>query len=309
MPWIDKLFKAAASGKAADFTEDRRDFEEGRSSEPILDAGELRRLILALKRPTDPIDYHPAECLHWKIRGLRVSGRLNLCDGRLPGGNRLPAIEFIECRFDDGICADGADIQRLHISDCTLGSVDQTLPQLSLVHVHIENDLRLCRLRPDVRAGLLRVDASSARIGASLILERFELRALPRQSMMDPLATPFALNLRNATVRGDVLLQPELAIHGGLMAVGLQIGGDFSGQGLLVDDGEEPSFRQEAFRSKSFLRSALALDNARIQGNVYLVTRDDQQVCRIIGEVSMQGTHIEGMLSSGVYRSNPAQRR
>jgi hypothetical protein len=40
-------------------------------------------------------------------------GPFDLSDGTQASGGSLPAIEFVECRFHAGFCADGADLERI----------------------------------------------------------------------------------------------------------------------------------------------------------------------------------------------------
>jgi hypothetical protein len=56
----------------------------------------------------------------WEIHNAVFVEQLNLQDGCRPGGGFLPALEFVNCEFKNGFCADGAKIERVKFKNCML---------------------------------------------------------------------------------------------------------------------------------------------------------------------------------------------
>jgi hypothetical protein len=53
----------------------------------------------------------------WEVQNAIFAEQLNLQDGCRPGGS-LPALEFLNCEFKNGFCADGARIERVKFKNC-----------------------------------------------------------------------------------------------------------------------------------------------------------------------------------------------
>jgi hypothetical protein len=295
-----KLIQWAAEYKDIDFSQEREQFQKGSGDEPRLAAGDLRRVLLGRPDPADPPGFEPAQVHRWQISGVTIEGPLDLRDARLPSGSPLPSLEFVDCTFEQGIWADGAHLERLHLSRCLLGSLpDGRRAELSLQSARVESEVRISSLSSTYLAPgtVLRVDANAIKVGANFVLKRSVLRAPLDCDEPEPLKLPYALNLRNAEIGASLLLQPDLTIHGGLVAVSAHVGGEVRAGGLVADDGYTPGFRARQRALKVRHRSAFALAGANIDGNLYMYTSSSERISSFGGEVDMSSIHCKGALN------------
>ena len=299
-PFLQRLIDLAAKCEVIDFSAERKAFQEGSGIEPTLQARDLRRLLLGRPDPDDGFD--PSQCYRWEIWGATISGRLDLRDARLPSGSPLAALEFRDCSFVQGICADGAHLERLHLTKCRLGnSPDGTRAELSLQSARVENEVRLNGLAPIEPGGLLRVDANALKTGANFVLKRSSLRAPVDPPEEDVMRIWYALNLRNAEIGADLLLHPDLNLHGGMIAVGARIGGDLRAIGLIADDNLTAQYREDRRRRNAVVRAPLRLSGANIDGNIFLYTSSPDRRSSYQGTVDLVGVHVgRDLVVSGV---------
>ncbi len=61
---------------------------------------------------------HSGRAVRWVIHNAIFAEELDLRDGCRPGGGSLPALEFVNCKFNAGFCADGARIERVRFEKC-----------------------------------------------------------------------------------------------------------------------------------------------------------------------------------------------
>ncbi|MFE4209522.1 oxidoreductase [Streptomyces goshikiensis] len=101
----------------------------------------------------------PGRVAALKLRGVRISGRLDLS-----GGTVLPYVEFQSCRFD-------SEIQLSETRFATLRMVNCAIPRLDAARLHTEGDLHLPRCR--VARGIRLTDAQ---IGTDLLVSQAQLR-------------------------------------------------------------------------------------------------------------------------------------
>ncbi|MFE3630571.1 oxidoreductase [Streptomyces goshikiensis] len=101
----------------------------------------------------------PGRVAALKLRGVRISGRLDLS-----GGTVLPYVELQSCRFD-------SEIQLSETRFTTLRMVNCAIPRLDGVRLHTEGDLHLPRCR--VARGIRLTDAQ---IGTDLLLSQTQVR-------------------------------------------------------------------------------------------------------------------------------------
>lgn len=298
---LERLLVAAADGIPADFREDRK-----RGEDPAIKSGVLRRVFMGGKTGFEPADFEPAQCFRWDIRGLRIEGCLDLRDARLPSGGALAALEFYECTFENGVWADGAYAQRLHLSGCKIGPQPceigaetdadsdsrKHIAEISIQGLQVENDVKLTGLSPLTEDGLLCVDANACRIGTRFVLSRSTLRAPDNPEGEDGLKVPYALNLRNAVIGADLRVRPGVHIRGGLLARGAEVKGDFSITGAILHDGLSSAYRQNLRRGEKPLRSAIALRSARIGGVCWFWTDPHGVPVVITGEADLAAVEV-----------------
>ncbi|HTV04580.1 MAG TPA: hypothetical protein VME86_04365 [Acidobacteriaceae bacterium] len=258
-----------------------------------IDAKILRSFILGLP------PYRGPAC-RCSIKNAVFREKLDLSDGRLPDGSPLPALEFHECTFQQGFCADGARLERLkffcckfkaqenntnvpwpHPDPCDCTSVEDQKRKrchrpancISLRHCQIATELRFESLAPndyDGKPGVLTVDAFAIRIGTNIQMNDTCLRAQQGESLDISDDPHYALNLATASVRGDVQLMPNVDLEGGLKMRDAQVGGTFWGNGLHVTDGEDLASRNELSAKGYEPRLAFWLATTDIKGNLML---------------------------------------
>ena len=142
-------------------------------------ASAVRRLLLA------PPLAEPGHLARLRLRGVRVTGRLDLAEAVVAGTLRLHG-----CRFTEAPCLDGASFGGLEMRGCTL-------PGLSAVGVSIGGtcEIALCRVDGPI-------DLYGASIGGSLHLEGSRLKGHGEGR------GKAALQLLCATVGGDIQAGP-----------------------------------------------------------------------------------------------------
>lgn len=259
----------------------------------VVDPGELRDFVLALDHNLQPIP----RCL---ISNAIFMQKLDLSDGRLPGGSPLPAIEFHCCNFHEGFSADSAHLERLKLSNCRfvapqniisvschetehcnhqvdpLGKkrdIRRPINCISLRHCRIETELRIESLAPvdyDGLHGVLTIDAFAVRVGTNVHISDTVLRAQQGESRGISGGPHYALQLAGATIAGDVRLMPNVALYGGLEMRDAQIAGTFRALDLAVSDGEDCNSRNKLVASGHSPREAFSLVTADIQGSLSL---------------------------------------
>ena len=181
--------------------------------------------------------------------------------------------------------------------------------QISLRNVRILGELRITAIEP-LRAldkgGLLRVDARSARIGASAILRKLALRAPKNFPFTTPHETVYALNLRNAEIRADLFLEPGVEIDGGLILFGAHIGGDIRAHGLVAKDGYDDGCRDD-LRPRGRLRLTISMQSARIDGNIYAGTLAEDKPFTVEGIFDLGNAQVNGNLVLRAAEVNPKE--
>ena len=83
----------------------------------------LREFILEIGSAALSFSTHGA--VRWEIHNAIFFEELDLRDGCRSGGGFLPALEFVNCEFNAGFCADGAKIERLVFRECIF-TADET---------------------------------------------------------------------------------------------------------------------------------------------------------------------------------------
>jgi len=214
--------------------------------------------------------------LRWILHNAIFSGKLDLNDARGNGGP-LPAMEFRNCRFENGFCAIGAHFERLRFEACTFTANDQEANLIELRNIRIATELSLLDLRPEASAqdpeaehGLLRVDAFAAQIGTNVVVKRSLFRAPQNDATSLKHDARYALDLATARIGSDVQMQPAVVLEGGLKIRDARIGGSLWGQGLHVTDGETESTRKSISERGDTPRYGIFGQSLMVEGVVAL---------------------------------------
>ncbi|MET7492274.1 oxidoreductase [Streptomyces sp900116325] len=172
--------------------------------ERSVDAGVVARLLLSGPRA------RPGRVAALKLRGVRITGTLDLAGGRV-----APYVELTGCRLENEVV-----LPECHFT--TLRMVGCAVPRLEAARLHTEGDLHLPRCR--IERGIRLTDAH---IGTDLLLNQIELGA-DRQGR--------ALAGDGLTVAQD--LQAEMVeARGELSLRGAKVGGSMSLRGSRLRAG------------------------------------------------------------------------
>ncbi|HEY9437138.1 MAG TPA: oxidoreductase [Streptomyces sp.] len=158
----------------------------------------------------------PGRVAALKLRGVRITGKLDLAGGRV-----APYVELTGCRFEQEVV-----LPECHFT--TLRMVGCAMPRLEAARLHTEGDLHLPRCR--IERGIRLTDAH---IGTDLLISQIVLgpdrqgRALVGDGMSvaqdlqaEMISTRGELSLRGATVGGSLSLRgSRLRATGGLRAL------------------------------------------------------------------------------------------
>ncbi|MEU9095694.1 oxidoreductase [Streptomyces sp. NPDC048428] len=165
--------------------------------ERSVEARVVARLLLSGPRP------RPGRVAALKLRGLRITGRLDLAGGRVD-----PYVELTGCRFDEEVV-----LPECHFT--TLRMVGCVMPRLEAARLRTEGDLHLPRCR--IERGIRLTDAQ---IGTDLLINQIEIgpdrqgRALigdgltvAQDLQAEMIETLGELSLRGAKVGGSLSLR------------------------------------------------------------------------------------------------------
>lgn len=173
-------------------------------AERSVDAGVVARLLLSGPRA------RPGRVAALKLRGVRITGTLDLAGGRV-----APYVELTGCRLENEVV-----LPECHFT--TLRMVGCAAPRLEAARLRTEGDLHLPRCR--IERGIRLTDAH---IGTDLLLNQIELGA-DRQGR--------ALAGDGLTVAQD--LQAEMVeARGELSLRGAKVGGSMSLRGSRLRAG------------------------------------------------------------------------
>jgi len=277
-----QLVGKAAWGEAADFTD--------RASPPVIRADVLRRLLLGL--PVWPgeggglqrLDV-PASVI---VRGAEIEGPLDLDEAT--GASGLPGLVLEGCRLP-ALTARHAHIKRLVVKDCAFTRLD-----LAGASIDADVDLSGARaLAPGTEGadGQCVVSLEGARVDGGLTMTGAHLRLTPRADLPEGETKRYALELRDAEIRGSVSLQPGFVADGGLRLMNARIEGDLRASGARLLAGEQDALQGQgaAIGGSVLLRAfdtAEAIHRFTAKGRVSLMG------ARIGGDLSCVGTALDG---------------
>jgi hypothetical protein len=114
------------------------------------------------------------------------------------------------------------------------------------------------------------VDGFALTVGTNVTLEDTVLRAPENQSSAISPEPCYALDLSTASIRGDLQLQPNIRLEGGLKMRDAHVGGSVWAQGLHATDGETAESRSRIAARRETTRSAFRLEGSHIEGRVAL---------------------------------------
>ncbi len=257
----------------------------------IIDAPFLREHILELA-PDALANDRQRSWLRWVIHKAIFTKELDLSDGRRSGGGSLPAIEFHDCDFQWGFCANGAHIDRLFFNNCNFTSDEQKRNFISLRNCRISTELRLEHLKPAGKPDeheLLWVDAFASSIGTNVVVKHSLLRAPEGESSASLPEPRYALDLSTAEIKCDLHLQPSVDLHGGLKMRDARIGGSVWGQGLHVTDGESDTTRSAIASRDEYPRSGIRARSAVVHGN-FVLSVDNSRLLEVGTPLEIKNT-------------------
>jgi hypothetical protein len=194
------------------------------------------------------------------ITGATISGRLNLDSAIGHAGGPLCPLSFTDCHFQDQIMAPHAHFSRLGFSLCTFGSpvTDMDpIPSIDLSGARLNGRLDMDKIKSYRDGGLLWIRAPGLCVGGGINLSGCSLRAPPCTTDEGP----DAVDLTSATINGDLSLDEDSHIVGGVRLRAASIQGDVW-------------LRNTKLESTGDCREALLLQGAKIGGFLALCARD-----------------------------------
>ncbi len=314
--WEQKILEAAINGTAADFTEtDERD--------RTIAASALRRLFLLVQQNPGEQRSVSGHCVRWEIDGAIVEGTLDLRGGRIPGGNPIAPLRFVNCTFKDGFRADGAHLGSLSFEGCRFGLYSDVLgngkSSISLRDTRVGTEFRLSGAQPLNSQNRFLLDARAIYVGTNFVVRATSLEAGPMRKKKGVSPGPYALDLRNAEIRANLFLQPDVEVRGGVRLESARIGGNLCAEGLFVTDGEDSASRKALEEKREDGRQAINAQSVHLEGHL-LFRREagdgwlSKQPFQADGDIDMFGIKTGGTLDFTGARinnrgsSNPAIR-
>ena len=169
-----------------------------------------------------------------EIRGATLDGELDLRHLSSTAG-APPGLRLERCTFPGPVLLDGA-----HLGAVSLAH--SRLPLLSGVGLECHGGVVLDGIRPLADGGECRVELAEARIGGRVGAVGAHLVALPRpqEEWRQPtFIARYALCLRSAVCRSDVMLEPGLRAEGGVRLRGCHVEGSLwlGGAALMAGEG------------------------------------------------------------------------
>ena len=258
--WEKKILDAAENGEVADFSSESQ-------PDRVIPAKGLRRLILQQHGSA-------AHCVRWEIKGATIDETLDLHGGRLAGGGALAPLRFVSGTFKAGFRADGAHLESLRFEGCVFGvrldEEKEVKATISLRDAHVEGEFRLSEGSALDDNGFFWLDARAIQVGTNFVVRKTSLLAGPLRKKKGVSPGPYGLDLRNATVGGNIFLQPDVTIKGGLRLEAAHVRGNLWAEGLYVTDGEDAASREGLAKSRQRGRRAIHAQSARFDGHLIL---------------------------------------
>ncbi|MEU7554548.1 oxidoreductase [Streptomyces sp. NPDC044571] len=149
-----RMWQAYRTGSVCDLSTRAADHDDPHSGEPWGPQRSVRAAVVALLLLHGPPPV-PGRVASLKLRGVRITGRLDLS-----GGTVQPYVELQSCRFD-------SEIQLSETRFGTLRMINCAIPRLDASRLHTEGDLHLPRCR--VARGIRLTDAQ---IGTDLLISQ-----------------------------------------------------------------------------------------------------------------------------------------
>lgn len=253
----ERLREAVARGEIADFSAD--------DPPPAIRAEVVRRLLLGL--PFDPSRDPPGRPPTAGVRliGARiVGGGLDLGDASGGEASSLPTLALEACVFDEPIVLDDLHVRRLSLKGSRFlrlsarglrsdGRVDVSDVASS---ASIRGDTEAPEAADEAAPGdppPCEVDLSGARLDGGLVAARAVLAAdlsgtLPSRGDPSSTGASYALHLRAAVLRGDLLLQPGFAAVGGVDLQNATVHGDVWAEGADLRGRDQNGLRAQGLR-------------------------------------------------------------
>ncbi|MGW7462992.1 oxidoreductase [Streptomyces sp. NPDC054797] len=149
-----RMWEAFRTGALCDLSSRTPDQDDPHADHPWGPGRSVRAQVVALLLLHGPPPV-PGRVASLKLRGVRITGRLDLS-----GGAVAPYVELQSCRFDSEIQLSEARFGTLRLIDCAI-------PRLEAARLHTEGDLHMPRCR--VARGIRLTDAQ---IGTDLLISQ-----------------------------------------------------------------------------------------------------------------------------------------
>ena len=178
-----------------------------------------------------------------EIRGATLDGELDLRH-LSPAGGTAPGLRLERCTFPGPILLDGAHLGALSLAH-------SRLPLLSGVGLECNGRVVLDGIRPLADGGECRVELAEARIGGRVSAVGAHLVALPRPQKewrQPTFIARYALCMRSAVCRSDVMLEPGLRAEGGVRLRRCQVEGSLWLGGATLVAGEGMALQGDGLR-------------------------------------------------------------
>ena len=263
----------------------------------IVDARLFKDLYVS-RLSSSPSSLSRSACVRWRVKGGRFSQTLDLSDERQPGSRSLPALEFEDCFFPEGFCADNASIQRLTFSGCHFGAYTGDygfVISIGLRNTQFEGDLKMQRLHSLREDGLLTIAAPAMNAMGSVRLSDTVLTSTPDSRQRGEDRVQYALNLSEATIRDDLHMVPRVVIRGGLNIRYAHIGAELGLGDMSVNDGLTTELRRTP-PNKLPPRAAIEGTGVSVGGNVFFQGYLGCERFTCEGTVSMYGFETKSSL-------------
>ena len=226
-----------------------------------VDAALLRALMLGVL-PLAPDERHGLRTQGIRLRGAILEGVLDLRDCAGNEGGPLPPLLLEKCIIaGDPTDANLAAIDARHACLSRLVLSGSRVGRIELTGASLAGDLEINDVAPIDDARPCQICASGSRIDGSVIAARANLRIPHGQRLGRFDVADYALELSNADVHGNVVLQPHFRADGGVNLGGAHVHGDIWGEGAHLIASEEMAFRAQMLRCEGVVALRGVKDN------------------------------------------------
>lgn len=245
------------------------DFSQWPAERREISAEVIRRLML--EQPVKPDKIIKVSGIGIRLKYATIRGVLSLEHGSLADGSPMPKLSLEQCDISEGINLKSAKIQRLCLKDARLS-------ELIADYAHIDGllDVRGLSGHPEGPSGafnlpLCRINLCGAHIEGGIEAGGACLVGLPDNPGYKKYSgrAPYALDLPETTINGDLRLFPDFVATGGISINGAVINGSLQAHGATVTAVQ--LYALDA--SGADIRGSLALDSRVLAENEHMTAQ------------------------------------